>query len=196
MCIRSIVNCHMGFTPISWGWDKKWTCLLTSRSDCQMINIWISCHQSTYCSCERRYSRHIQRLIQTFRKHHDSKKRTMTAELGFIALRKGGMVYRRNFVRTPGQSRKLAPLYWGTFLVLWALTNSLYHVAYQKRVYTWHHTKLWHDKLRKCHARPLPNWLRQRNLLMHGEHPFWMISTARRGGGGGSKVGASTGCTV
>ena len=101
----------------------------------------------------------------------------------------GDVVYRRNTARKPGQSRKLAPLYEGPFLVLRALTNSLYLVADQKRMQTWHH-----DKLRMCHESPLPTWLlRQRNLLMHGEHPFLKDLDSRSES---SKVGAGTGCTV
>ena len=101
----------------------------------------------------------------------------------------GDVVYRRNTARKPGQRRKLAPLYEGSFLVLRALTNSLYLVADQKRMHTWHH-----DKLRMCHESPLPTWLLgQWNLLMHGEHPFLKDLDSRSES---SKVGAGAGCTV
>ena len=77
-----------GSPPISWGWDKRWTCLLTSCLDCQMLNILISCHQITPCSCERRCCQGMQRCMQTFRKHSDDKRNTMTTKLEFSSLRK------------------------------------------------------------------------------------------------------------
>ena len=98
-------------------------------------------------------------------------------------------MYRRNTAGKPGQSRKLAPLYEGPFLVLRVLTNSLYLVADQKRMHTWHH-----DKLRMCHESPLPTWLlRRRNLLMHGEHPFLKDLHSRSES---REVVAGTGCTA
>ena len=189
MCIRSTVNRHTGFTPnfLRLGQEVNMPAdimfgLPKDEHLHQLPSEYLLQLREKMSSTYAEVRANLQEAQQQQKAYYDRRARLQTFE-------EGDVVYRRNTARKPGQSRKLAPLYEGPFLVLRALTNSLYLVADQKRMQTWHH-----DKLRMCHESPLPTWLlRQRNLLMHGEHPFLKDLDSRSES---SKVGAGTGCTV
>jgi hypothetical protein len=76
----------------------------------------------------------------------------------------GDIVYRRKTEFKKGESKKLNEVYSGPFLVIQVLSPFLLRVAGRKKTLVLHH-----DKLRLCHDRDIPFWIRRKRHHMMAE---------------------------
>ena len=106
-----------------------------------------------------RHARSCLKVDQEHRKRdNDIRCKTRNYEAGEVVL---GV----REAAVPGRSKKLLPVWQGPWLVVEALSPVFFRVRNQKREWIVHH-----DKLKPCHDRALPGWLRRlRHHLQRGE---------------------------
>ena len=93
----------------------------------------------------------------TTKRDYDVKARVTSFEVG-------DLVYRQNTAHRAGLSRKLCPTYRGPYLVVEVHSPYLYCVEDRKWVMVLHH-----DKLKLCHEREIPMWIRRRRHVLLGK---------------------------
>lgn len=87
--------------------------------------------------------------LRYMKRHYDLKLRQNCFEVG-------DFVYRLSQATKKGESRKLKPIWLGPLLVIEVLGTVLYRVKDRKKEHVLHH-----DKLKACHDRQVPLWLRK-----------------------------------
>lgn len=76
---------------------------------------------------------------------------------------KGDLVYKLDESTKIGESKKLRPVLEGPYVVLEAITPSLYRLVNRRKTCVVHH-----DKLRICRSRGVPYWLRRKRSQLLG----------------------------
>jgi transposase InsO family protein/predicted aspartyl protease len=84
-------------------------------------------------------------------------KRTYDLKLRQHVFQIGDLVYRLDSASSPGESRKLKPVYIGPLIVSEVLSPLLYRVEGRRRTQILHH-----DRLRVCEDRVIPMWVRRK----------------------------------
>ncbi len=84
-------------------------------------------------------------------------KRTYDLKLVQKAFQVGDLVYKLDSAASPGETRKLKPVYIGPFLVTEVLSPLLYRVEGRRKSQVLHH-----DRLRFCGDRFIPMWIRRK----------------------------------
>ncbi len=163
MSIRAAENRSTGFTPNMMMLGREVMLPSEVVTGVGMVNLE-----------EKEPAEHVKELRDRLHRVHslarknlglslEYQKRKHDGKLFEKSFEKGDLVYLLGGVKTPGQSRKLLPVYSGPFVVTEVYSPILYRICGQKN----HKSQVvHHDRLRICRDRVIPLWAQRKRLRM------------------------------